>query len=120
MILPSLNPVNCWKPVKPLPYNVAGNGERERLKRQGMKQSAISIQAVWKQVEGSTTRESSLNRNFLRHGGISKSAGVFLATLTRLNIGASTFFASMMKSGLLLLFRCSISPSLLFRKGNMI
>ena len=88
MILPSLNPVNCWNTVKLLLYSVAGNGGRERLKSQEMKQSAISSQATWKQAEGSTTRDSSLSL-FIRHGNLSTSAGVFLASSF---VRASTFF----------------------------
>jgi hypothetical protein len=79
MILPSLNSVNCWNTVKLSPYNVAGNGVRDRLKSREMEQSAISSQATCKQAEGPTTRESSLNR-FFRHGKISMSAEVFLVS----------------------------------------
>ncbi len=74
MFLPSLNPVNCWKAVKLLCHNVTGNGGRDGSKSQEMKQSAISSQASWKQVEGSTTSQSSLSP--LGYGGMATSAGV--------------------------------------------
>lgn len=53
--------MNCWDPPKLDSHSVAGNGERDGLKIVGMEQRAISSQAAWRQVEGSTTRAWSLD-----------------------------------------------------------
>jgi hypothetical protein len=68
--------VNCWDTLKAMHHNVASNRKRDGLKSHRMHQWAISSQAAWRQVEGSTTRAWNLSEVVKPHECATPSTGV--------------------------------------------